>query len=222
MPGSQLLLVKWADWNYNNWREVGFGIYLGHPVWVHISHSFFFSCAFQEHPPCLVILFLLVWHILLTYGRNLTEGRGKDAHNIPCECSFYDKAVQPNDAGFLCPSCSQGFESPQQCRRFPVALGPLASCFSFGKRTIYDPEASHPGRPLLSQFWLFFIGNTFPHSHSPAILPFLVFLPNQRFLSSCGFPSMLLPVPSLPFTWSFHTQVLLSWIMLSWKLVIKI
>ncbi|RLV98694.1 hypothetical protein DV515_00010577 [Chloebia gouldiae] len=38
-----------------------------------------------------------------------------------------------------------GFESPQQCRRFPVALGPLASCFSFGKRTIYDPEAFHPG-----------------------------------------------------------------------------
>lgn len=39
----------------------------------------------------------------------------------------------------------KGFESPQQCRRFPVALGPLASCFSFGKRTIYDPEAFHPG-----------------------------------------------------------------------------
>lgn len=91
---------------------------------------------------------------------NLGEGRGSNAHNMPCECSFCDKAVQPNDAGFLCPSCSQGFESPQQCRRFPVALGPLASCFSFGKRTIYDPEAFHPGRPLLSQFWLFFFLET--------------------------------------------------------------
>lgn len=165
-------------------------------------------------------LVLLVWHILLTYGRNLTEGRGNNAHNMPCECSFYDKAVQPNDAGFLCPSCSQGFESPQQCRRFPVALGPLASCFSFGKRTIYDPEASHPGRPLLGQFWLCFLENTFPHSHYPAILPFLVLLPDQRFLSSCGFPSVLFTVPSLPFPWSFHIQVLLSWITLSWKLVV--
>lgn len=91
--------------------------------------------------------------------------------NMPCECSFYDKAVQPNDAGFLCPSCSQGFEWPQQCRRFPVALGPLASCFSFGKRTIYDPEAFHPGRPLLSQFWLFSLEN-FPSLPFPSNLAF--------------------------------------------------
>lgn len=139
---------------------------------VRISHSCFFSCTFQEHPPCLVILFLLVWHTLLTYSRNLTEGRGNNAHNMPCKCSFYDKAVQPNDAGFLCPSCSQGFESPQQCRRFPVALGPLASCFSFGKRTIYDPEASHPGRPLLSQFWLFFPRKHFPSLPFPSNLAF--------------------------------------------------
>lgn len=149
---------------------------------VRILHSFFFSCTFQEHPPCLFILFLLVWHILLAYGRNLKKVGEMMPPNMPCECSFYDKAVQPNDAGFLCPSCSQGFEWPQQCRRFPVALGPLASCFSFGKRTIYDPEAFHPGRPLLSQFWLFSLEN----------FPSLPFPSNLAFSSSPSWPKFSL------------------------------
>lgn len=169
---------------------------------------------------CLVLLFLLAWHILLTSGSNLTEIRGTVHTMCPVNVHFYDKAVQPNDAGFLCPSCSQGFEPSQQCRRFPVALGPLASCFSFGKRTIYDPEASHPGRPLLSQFRLFSPRKEL--SFTPIPQQSCLFLPDQRFICSCEFPSVLFTVPSLSFTWPSHIHVILSWIALSWKLVIQI
>lgn len=97
------------------------------------------------------------------------------------------------------------------------------------------PRASHLGKELSTiqrpptqvghswvSFGFFFLENTSLHTHSPAVLPFLFLLPDQRFLCKCEFPSVLFIVPSLSFTWSFRIQDILSWFAASWKLVIQI
>lgn len=138
----------------------------------------------------------------------------------PANAHFMTRQCNPTMLGFYVPLAHRvlNHRSSVGGSQLLLVLWPRASHLGKELSTIQRPP-TQVGHSWVS-FGFFFLENTFPYSHSPPILPFLVLLPDQRFLSSCGFPSMLFTVPSLPFTWSFHIQVLLSWIKLSWKLVV--
>lgn len=142
-------------------------------------------------------------------------------HTIcPVNAHFVTRQCNPTMLGFYVPLAHRvlNHRSSVGGSQLLLVLWPRASHLGKELSTIQRPS-TQVGHSWVS-FGFFFLENTFPHSHSPAILPFLVLLPHQRFLSSCGFPFVLFTVPSLPFSWSYLVQVLLSWIMLSWKLVV--
>lgn len=136
---------------------------------------------------------------------------------------FMTRQCNPTMLGFYVPLAHRilNHRSSVGGSQLLLVLWPRASHLGKELSTIQRPP-TQVGHSWVSFGFFFFLENTFPHSRCPAVLPSLVLLPDQRFLSSCGFPSVLFTVPSLPFTPSFHIQVLLSWIALSWKLAIKI
>lgn len=138
----------------------------------------------------------------------------------PANAHFVSRQCNPTMLGFYVPLAHRvlNHRSSVGGSQLLLVLWPRASHLGKELSTIQRPP-TQVGHSWVS-FGFCFLENTFPHSRFPAILPFLVLLPHPRFLSSCEFPSVLFTVPSLSFTWSFHIQVLISWIMLSWKLTV--